>query len=116
MPGDNTRPHDAWPRARLIPVAGIRGQEEQERRATSALLAVIGAVPEFARALLTDLRAPRGSVSTYTEIQFKDADGKVSIPDGAIVVERGTLLERDVRRRASTGCFDSCRRRRRAFA
>jgi len=28
-------------------------------------------------------------VRTFTEIQLKDADGKVSIPDGAILVERG---------------------------
>jgi hypothetical protein len=33
--------------ARLIPVSGIRNAEEQERRATSALLAVLSAVDEF---------------------------------------------------------------------
>jgi hypothetical protein len=75
--------------ARLIPTAGIRGQEEQERRATSALLAVLKAVPEFAHALLKELGAPKGRVSTFTEIQLKDGEGKVSIRDGAIVVERG---------------------------
>ena len=79
----------SWQPARLIPVVGIRGQEEQERRATSALLAVMGAVPEFGRALLRDVGAPKGRISTFTEIQLKDADGKVSIPDGAIVVEWG---------------------------
>lgn len=78
-----------WQPARLIPVAGIRGQEEQERRATSALLAVIGAVPEFGHALLRDLGAPKGRISTFAEIQLKDGDGKLSIPDGAIVIERG---------------------------
>lgn len=80
---------DGWTPARLIPTAGIRGQEEQERRATSALLAVLKAVPEFAQALLKDLGAPKGRISTFCEVQLKDADGKVSIPDGAIVVERG---------------------------
>ena len=80
---------EEWHAARLIPTAGIRGQEEQERRATSSLLAVMGAVPDFGRALLAELKAPRGSISTFAEVQLKDADGKVSIPDGAIVVERG---------------------------
>lgn len=80
---------DGWAPARLIPTAGIRGQEEQERRATSALLAVLKAVPEFSQALLKDLGAPKGRVSTFCEVQLKDAEGKVSIPDGAIVVDRG---------------------------
>jgi hypothetical protein len=38
-------------RARLFPVSGIGGADEQERRATSALLAVVGSVREFGRAL-----------------------------------------------------------------
>jgi hypothetical protein len=80
---------EEWHPARLIPTAGIRGQEEQERRATSSLLAVMFAVPDFGRALLAELKAPRGGISTFAEVQLKDADGKVSIPDGAIVVERG---------------------------
>lgn len=33
---------EEWQLARLITVAGIRGQDEQEARATSALLAVLG--------------------------------------------------------------------------
>jgi hypothetical protein len=78
-----------WAPARLIPTAGIRGQDEQERRATSALLAVLKAVPEFGHALLKDLGAPKGRISTFVEVPFKDDDGKVSIPDGVIVVERG---------------------------
>jgi hypothetical protein len=41
-----------WQPARLIPVTGIKGQEEQEARATSAFLAVLRAVPEFTYALL----------------------------------------------------------------
>lgn len=80
---------ETWHQARLIPIAGIRGQEEQERRATSALLAVMRAVPEFGHALLDDLSAPKGRISTYAEVQLKDAEGKLSIPDGAIVIERG---------------------------
>ena len=80
---------EQWTPARLIPSVGIRGQDEQEKRATSTLLAVIGAVPEFGKALLNDVGAPAGRISTYTEVQLKDPDGTLSIPDGAIVVERG---------------------------
>jgi hypothetical protein len=78
-----------WNPARLIPTVGIRGQEEQEKRATSTLLAVMRAVPEFGHALVKELGAPKGKISTFAEVRFKDADGMVSIPDGAIVVERG---------------------------
>lgn len=49
----------------------------------------MGAVPEFGRALLKGLGAARGRITTFTEVQLKDGDGKVSIPDGVIVVERG---------------------------
>lgn len=78
-----------WHPARLIPTVGIRGQEEQERRATSSLLAVVQAVPEFGHALFVPLGAPKGRIQTFTEVQFKDADGKTCIPDGAVVIERG---------------------------
>jgi len=80
---------DSWHVARLIPPTGIRGQDEQEMRATSSLLAVMRAVPEFGKSLVTQLGAPRGRISTYSEVQLRDADGKTSIPDGAIVVEWG---------------------------
>jgi hypothetical protein len=33
--------------------------------------------------------APKGRVSTFTEVQLKDPDGKLSIPDGVAVIERG---------------------------
>jgi hypothetical protein len=78
-----------WDAARLLPTAGIRGQGEQERRAASALLAVMGAVPEFCHALLSELKALKGAISTYTELRFRDDDEKLHIPDGAVVVERG---------------------------
>jgi hypothetical protein len=47
------------------------------------------AVPEFGRSLLSEVGAPRGRISTYSEVRLADVDGKVSIPDGAIVVEWG---------------------------
>jgi hypothetical protein len=81
---------DAWHPARLIPTAGIKGQEEQEKRATSCLLAVMHAVPEFGHSLLRELGAPKSPViETFAEVRFKDAAGKTVIPDGAIVCQRG---------------------------
>jgi hypothetical protein len=74
--------------ARLIPITGIKGDQEQERRATSALLAVLMAVPEFARSFLKPLGAPSGRVSTFIEPEFIVEDKKVR-PDGLIVIERG---------------------------
>jgi hypothetical protein len=57
IPKAAPKPEETWQRARLIPTTGIGGQDEQEQRATSSLLAVIGAVPQFGRAIL-DLRDP----------------------------------------------------------
>jgi len=82
-------PEDSWHVARLIPAFGIRGQEEQEKRATSSLLAVMRAVPDFGRSLVSEFGAPKGRLSTYAEVQLRDAEGKTSIPDGVIVVEWG---------------------------
>ena len=101
------RSEEQWQPARLIPVVGIRSTEEQEKRATSALLAVMRAVPEFGHALVTPLGAPKGRLSTYTEIQLKDSAGKTHIPDGAIVAERGKttwrcLVEVKTEHRAAT--------------
>ena len=85
---------EGWHAARLIPAVGIRGQEEQEKRATSSLLAVMHAVPEFGHALLGPLGAPKGRIATYAEVQVKDGAGKTHIPDGAIIVERGKVAWR----------------------
>lgn len=82
-------PEGDWSAARLIPTAGIRGQAEQESRATSALLAVLTAVPAFSQRFLKAMDAPAGRVHAYTEVRLKGVDGKTHIPDGAIVVERG---------------------------
>src|SRR3712207_1485554 len=85
---------DGWHPARLIPAMGIRGQEEQEKRATTSLLAVMRAVPEFGHALVGPLGAPKGRISTFAEVQVKDGAGKLHIPDGAVVVERGKTVWR----------------------
>ena len=80
---------EKWLPARMIPTAGIRGQDEQEGRATSALLAVMSAVPEFARAVLAHMHAPKGKVAAFCEVPLKGDDGRAQRPDGAIVIERG---------------------------
>lgn len=80
---------ESWHQARLIPTSGISGAEEQERRATSALLAVMGAVKEFSRALLGPLGAPSGTVETYIEVPFLSGEKKC-YPDGLIRVSRGS--------------------------
>lgn len=73
--------------ARLIPVTGVKGDQDQERRAASALLAVLVGVPEFARVLLKEAGAPAGKIQTFIEPEF-ELDGKRIRPDGLISVER----------------------------
>lgn len=89
MTFSSDRPEDSWQAARLLSTVGLRGEDEQEKRATSALLAVMRAVPEFGYALIGDLGAPKGRLATYTELQLRDSEGKRCIPDGALVAERG---------------------------
>ncbi|WP_083828173.1 TerD family protein [Candidatus Protofrankia datiscae] len=77
-----------WQAARLFPVAGIGGAEEQERRATSALLAVISSVREFGRSITTRFGAPAGQIDTFIEVPFVLSD-QPYVPDGLIRVKRG---------------------------
>lgn len=80
-------PELGWGRARLIPATGIRGTEEQETRATAALLAVMHGVPTFGSSLLRLAGGPRGTrkVDTFTEIRLQGAEGQSLRPDGAAV-------------------------------
>ena len=80
---------EAWPVARLIPISSASGVEAQERRAASALLAVLSTVDEFGRALLRPLGAPSGRIEAFIEVPFK-IDGKSIRPDGIIIVSRGS--------------------------
>ena len=80
---------ESWNVARLIPTSGINGADEQERRATSALLAVIAAVKEFGRAITQPLGAPAGSIETFIEVPFTLGDRRL-YPDGLIRVVRGS--------------------------
>lgn len=77
-----------WERARLFPVTGIGGADEQERRASSALLAVVQSVREFGRAIIAPMGAPTGRVSTFIEVPFDNGDKKLR-PDGLIRVVSG---------------------------
>jgi len=79
----------SWEPARLIPVSGIRNAEEQERRATSALLAVLSAVDEFGLALTKPYGALKGHFEAYIEVPFELADGRSVRPDGLIRTTRG---------------------------
>ena len=76
-----------WQRARLIPTTGIGGPGEQETRATSALLAVLSAVPEFSKSVLRRFGAPAGTVETFIETSFEAPDGRLVRPDGLIRVK-----------------------------
>lgn len=78
----------SWHEARLIPTSGINGAEEQERRATSALLAVLSAVREYGRALLKPFGAPAGTIECFIEVPFLLGEKKL-YPDGLIRVSRG---------------------------
>jgi hypothetical protein len=79
---------EAWHEARLIPTSGINGPEEQERRATSALLAVMSSVREFGRVITQPLGAHAGQVQTYIEVPFLLGESRI-YPDGLIRVTRG---------------------------
>lgn len=80
---------EKWHQARLIPTSGINGADEQERRATSALLAVMRSVREFGKALTQPLGAPAGSLETYIEVPFEIGEARC-IPDGLLRVTRGS--------------------------
>lgn len=74
--------------ARLIPVTGIKGALDQERRAASALLAVMRGVPELTLSLLREHGAFSGNVETFIEPEFKVANKKIR-PDGLIQISKG---------------------------
>lgn len=75
--------------ARLIPTSGINGAEEQERRATSALLAVLSAVKEFGRGFVSPFGAMAGTMECFIEVPFTLGEKRL-YPDGLIRVTRGS--------------------------
>lgn len=88
MPAKASAPEPAWNAARLIPTSGINGSDEQERRATSALLAVMSAVRDFGKTLTQPLGAPAASLETFIEVPFTIGERRV-YPDGLIRATRG---------------------------
>lgn len=78
-----------WQPARLFPVAGIGGGEEQERRATSAFLAVLTIVREFGRSITALCGAPGGAIAAFVEVPFGHDEDAVR-PDGAIRIRWGS--------------------------
>jgi len=87
--GAATVDDSTWQQARLIPVSGINGADEQERRGTSALLAVLASVKEYGRVVTGSLGAPAGPIETFIEVPFVTSSGARACPDGLIRVTRG---------------------------
>jgi hypothetical protein len=102
--GEGTVRDEQWPVARLIPISSASGVEAQERRLASALLAVMYAVPEFARALLKPLGAPAGRVDAFIEVpfRFKDRTTSCPLPDPSLPKETSSRVSTyDVRQLSS---------------
>jgi stress response protein SCP2 len=78
---------DTWQAARLFSVYGVGSAGEQEKRATSALLATMMAVRGFARGVVSHFGAPGGAVEAYLEVPFELAEARV-YPDGVLRVAR----------------------------
>lgn len=78
---------EGWQTARLFSISGVGSGEEQEKRATSALIATMQAVRPFARAICAHAGAPSGPFEGYLEVQFVKGEGKV-IPDAVFRVSR----------------------------
>jgi hypothetical protein len=66
----------------------VLGADEQERRATSALLAVMSSVREFGRVLTQPLGAPAGQLETFIEVPFYLGERRL-YPDGLLRSRRG---------------------------
>lgn len=79
---------EKWQQARLIPTSGINGAEEAERRATSALLAVMSSVRDFAQTIVKPFGAPAGQLATFIEVPFPLGEQRV-YPDGVLRAARG---------------------------
>ncbi|MGX1805440.1 TerD family protein [Nocardia sp. NPDC055321] len=82
---------ESWQPARLFSVVGVGAGEEQEGRATSALIATMQAVRPFARAVCARIGAPAGSFEGYVEVQYTRGESKV-IPDAVLKVSRGSRM------------------------
>lgn len=94
---------ETWQAARLFSISGVGPAAEQEKRATSALLAAMMAVRSFGRGITARFGAPAGSVETYLEVPFPLGERTVS-PDGVIRVARaGKIWTALVETKTSSG-------------
>ena len=82
---------ESWTAARLFSISGVGNAEEQEKRATSALLATMMAVRPLGRGITARVGAPAGLIETYLEVPFPRGEGVV-IPDGVIRIARGSRM------------------------
>ncbi|QNG37195.1 TerD family protein [Geodermatophilaceae bacterium NBWT11] len=82
---------DTWGAARLFSISGVGNAAEQEKRATSALLATMMAVRPFGRGITARFGAPSGLLESYLEVPFHRGESLV-VPDGVIRVQRGARL------------------------
>lgn len=82
---------ESWNAARLFSISGVGNAEEQEKRATSALLATMMAVRPLGRGITARVGAPAGTIETYLEVPFPRGEGVV-IPDGVIRIARGARM------------------------
>lgn len=77
----------SWQPARLFSISGVGTGADQEKRATSSLMASMMAIREFGRALVSRFGGPAGIIETYLEVPFT-LDEHTVIPDAVIRVER----------------------------
>lgn len=78
---------DTWQPARVFSIYGVGSAGEQEKRATSAVLATMMGVRSFARAVVSHFGAPGGAVEAYLEVPFDLGETRV-YPDGVLRVAR----------------------------
>lgn len=78
---------ESWQPARLFSISGVGNAGEQEKRATSCLLATMMAIRDFGRALVSRFGGPAGSIETFLEVAFTLNEHTV-YPDGVIRVSR----------------------------
>jgi hypothetical protein len=78
-------------KVRLFPSHHISSVREAELRAAASLLAMIKAVSEFGRAVVSLTGGPKGKAECYTEVTFRadDTGAVADRPDGLIQVTRG---------------------------
>lgn len=81
----------SWQPSRLFSISGVGGVDEQEKRATSALMWVIQAVRPLGRAITARAGGPAGPIETYLEVPFQLGEQRF-IPDAVVRISRGNRI------------------------